>query len=109
LTFVTCQRQTPFPCYTENLLEADIISAQGFPLAGEAIKNAVTIEALGQTVKIATLEYLVALKLIPFENQDRVDIKKLLKVAKLADVKSIAKRHGLSGSLDIILAGVEEA
>ena len=90
--------------FTENLLEADIISACGFPLAEEAIENAVTIETIGETVKIATPEYLIALKLIPFEEQDRLDIKRLLEVADLTLAQSIAARYGLSGLLDIILA-----
>jgi predicted nucleotidyltransferase len=55
--------------FNENLLEADVISAQDFPLAEEAIENAVDIEVLGQKVKIATPEYIIALKLIPFEEQ----------------------------------------
>jgi|WetSurMetagenome_2_1015567.scaffolds.fasta_scaffold01667_1 hypothetical protein len=90
--------------FTENLLEVDIISARDFPLAEEAINNAVAIEALGQTVKIATPEYLIALKLIPFEEQDRIDIKRLLKTADLPATKSVAARYGLSEALNIILS-----
>jgi hypothetical protein len=92
-----------FP-FTENLLEVDIISAQGFPLAEEAIENSVTIEAFGQTVKIATPEYLIAIKLIPFEDQDKLDIRRLLEVADLPETKAVAARYGLSSAVDIILS-----
>jgi hypothetical protein len=90
--------------FTENHLEVDIIAAQGFPLAEEAIEKAVTIEALGQTIKVATPEYLIALKLIPFEDQDRLDIRRLLEVADLQITKSVADRYGLSGTLDMVLS-----
>ena len=90
--------------FTEDHLGVGVISTDGFLLADEAISAAVGIEILGESVKLATPEYLIALKLVPLDDQDKVDIKNLLKVADLSVVKAIASKYGLSESLETILS-----
>ncbi len=81
--------------FTEGNFGVDIISTKDFLLAAEAVSNAVEIEIMGEPVKVATPEYLIALKLIPLGDQDKVDIKNLLKVTNMLQVKKIARKYGL--------------
>ena len=90
--------------FTEDHLGVDVIFTAGFQLAEEAIREAASIEVVGEPVKLATPEYLIALKLVSFDDKDKLDIKNLLAVADLATVKAIAAKHGLSESLATILS-----
>src|ERR1700690_1644250 len=89
--------------FMEDHLSVDVILSTGFPLAAEAIQKAVRIEIVGETVKLATPEYLIALKLVSLDDKDKLDIKNLLEVADLPAVKAIAATHGLSESLFAVL------
>ena len=90
--------------FMEDHLGVDVILTTGFPLAAEAIQKAVRIEIVGETVKLATPEYLIALKLVSLDDKDKLDIKNLLEVADLPAVKAIAATHGLSESLFAVLS-----
>lgn len=89
--------------YAEGDMQVDMISAGGFALAEEALDNAVVVTVLGRHVKVATPEYLIALKLLPFEDQDLVDIKRLLNIADVEKVREIAGRHMLTPGLEKVL------
>ena len=83
-------------------IEVDVISAQGFDLAAEAVKAAVPVEVFGAQVNVATPEYLILLKLLPLSEQDAVDIKSLLKKADKSKVATLAKKHFLQQKLESI-------
>jgi hypothetical protein len=89
--------------FVEGDIEVDIISAAGFDLALEAIQNAVSISVFDKTIKVATPEYLIALKLLPGQDQDIIDIKKLLHVADAKKTAAIAEKFMLLPRLEKIL------
>ena len=84
-------------------IEVDVISAKGFELAAEAIKKSVTAEVFGKSVKVATPEYLILLKLLPLSQQDAVDIKALSKKANIKNLRSLAEKHFLISKLETII------
>jgi len=84
-------------------VEVDLISAEGFKLAEEAIKNAVIAVVFGRGVKVVTPEYLILLKLLPLSTQDVVDIKALVKRADMKNLMSLAKKHHLLPKLKSVL------
>jgi hypothetical protein len=91
--------------FVEGDLEIDVISSARFDLAQEAVQNAVTVTVFNKKIKIATPEYLIALKLLPFEAQDIIDIKKLLQIANVAKVEEIAGKFMLLPKLEKIISG----
>ena len=84
-------------------IEVDVISAKGFELAAEAIKKSVTAEVFGKSVKVATPEYLILLKLLPLSQQDAVDIKALSKKANIKNLRSLAEKHFLISKLETVI------
>jgi hypothetical protein len=86
--------------YVSGPIEVDVISARGFSLAAEAIKQAVLAEVFDKKVKVVTPEYLILLKLLPLSGQDVLDIKALAKKADMDRVRSLAKRYYLLAKLE---------
>jgi hypothetical protein len=76
-------------------IEVDVISTKGFGLAAEAIENAVSAEVFDKSVKVASPEYLILLKLLPLSLQDEVDISALMRKADLKELKMLAEKHSL--------------
>ena len=81
----------------------DIIGTGGFDLAADAIKNAVIADVFGKSIKVATPEYLILLKLLPLSSQDIIDIKELAKKADMRNVRTLAEKYFLLPKLDSIV------
>lgn len=84
-------------------IQVDIIGTGGFDLAADAIKNAVITDVFGKSIKVATPEYLILLKLLPLSSQDIIDIKKLAKKADMHNVRTLAEKYFLLPKLDSIV------
>ncbi|GAB4486312.1 MAG: hypothetical protein OHK006_13970 [Thermodesulfovibrionales bacterium] len=85
-------------------IEVDVISTKGFPLAEEAIRKAVAAEVFKKSVKVATPEYLILLKLLPLSGQDALDIRALSREADMAKVRRLAKKHFLLPKLESVIS-----
>ncbi|WP_333655463.1 nucleotidyl transferase AbiEii/AbiGii toxin family protein [Dissulfurispira sp.] len=84
-------------------IQVDIIGTGGFDLAADAIKNAVVADVFGKSIKVATPEYLILLKLLPLSNQDIIDIKELAKKADMHKVSKLAEKYFLLSKLESII------
>ncbi len=84
-------------------IQVDIIGTGGFDLAVDAIKNAVVADVFGRSIKVATPEYLILLKLIPLSSQDIVDIKELAKKIDMHKVSNLAEKYFLLPKLESII------
>lgn len=89
--------------FMSGQIEVDVISTNGFSLAAEAIKKAVVAQVFGIDVKVATPEYLILLKLLPFGEQDVLDIKALIKKVDKTKLILLAKKHHLMTKLDSVV------
>lgn len=89
--------------FTSGQIQVDIIGTRGFDLAADAIKNAVVAEVFGKDIKVATPEYLILLKLLPFGSQDIIDIKALAKKADTHKLKVLAEKYFLLPKLESII------
>ncbi len=88
--------------FVSGHMEVDVISTRGFGLAAEAIKHAVVATIFGLDVRVITPEYLILLKLLPFGEQDVVDIRSLLKKADKDKIFALAEKHHLLSKLESI-------
>jgi len=84
-------------------IEVDVISTKGFRLAAEAIENAVTAQVFDKSVKVASPEYLILLKLLPLSMQDEVDIRLLLKKAEMNSLRKLAEKYYLMPKIEPLL------
>jgi hypothetical protein len=84
----------------EGQIEVDVISTKGFELALEAVEKAVLAEIFSKIVKVATPEYLILLKLLPFSMQDQIDIMSLMKKADLKSLKPLVDKYALLSKLE---------
>jgi len=84
-------------------VEVDLISTKGFQLAAEAVEDAVSAKVFDKSVKVASPEYLILLKLLPLSLQDEVDISALLKKTDLKELKTLAEKHSLLPKLEHLL------
>ncbi len=89
--------------FMEGQMEVDVISSKGFELALEAVEKAVPTKIFGKIVKVATPEFLILLKLLPFSMQDQIDIISLMKQADLKSLKLLADKHSLLPKLESIM------
>jgi hypothetical protein len=89
--------------FVAGQIEVDLIGTRGFPLADEAMKNALVATVFSRKVKIATPEYLILLKLIPLGAQDRIDIGALAKKADRRKLRVLARKHFLLARLESVL------
>lgn len=89
--------------FMEGQMEVDVISSKGFELALEAVEKAVPTRIFGKIVKVATPEFLILLKLLPFSMQDQIDIISLMKQADLKGLKLLADKHSLQPKLESIM------
>ncbi|MEW6739096.1 MAG: nucleotidyl transferase AbiEii/AbiGii toxin family protein [Nitrospirota bacterium] len=89
--------------FMSGQIQVDIIGTGGFDLAADAIKNAVVADVLGKSIKVATPEYLILLKLLPLSSQDIIDIKELSKKADIRKVYKLAGKYFLLPKLEPII------
>jgi hypothetical protein len=84
-------------------VEVDLISTKGFGLAAEAVEHALSATVFDKSVKVASPEYLILLKLLPLSLQDEVDISVLMREADLKKLKMLAEKHSLLTKLETLL------
>jgi hypothetical protein len=74
----TARRLRLLPVRASNGVPVDLLFAQ-WPIERQAIENAMVLRIDGQPVRVATLDYLLFLKLISDRPQDLTDAEKLLR------------------------------
>lgn len=84
-------------------IEVDVISTKGFRLAAEAVENALTAQVFDKSVKVASPEYLILLKLLPLSMQDEIDIRLLLKKAEMNSLRKLAEKYYLMPKIEPLL------